>query len=53
MNITAFGNDGRLDVGVALDPAALEQPDLLIECLTDAFDSYITAAADGVSPQPV
>ena len=22
MNITAFGNDGRLDVGVALDPAA-------------------------------
>ena len=34
MNITAFGNDDRLDVGIALDPAALEQPDLLVECLT-------------------
>ena len=47
MNITAFGNDERLDVGIALDPAALSQPDLLVECLTDAFDSYVTAAANG------
>ena len=44
MNITAFGNDDRLDVGIALDPAALTQPDLLIDCLTDAFDSFVTAA---------
>jgi hypothetical protein len=47
MNITAFGNDDRLDVGIALDPAAFTQPDLLIECLTDAFDSFVTAAGTG------
>ena len=45
MNITALGNDDRLDVGIALDHAAVEQPDLLVECLTDAFDSYVTTAA--------
>jgi hypothetical protein len=47
MNITAFGNDDRLDVGIALDPAALTQPDLLIECLTDAFHSFVTASGIG------
>ena len=26
-------------------PPRLERPDLLVECLTDAFDSYVTAAA--------
>jgi diacylglycerol O-acyltransferase len=45
MNITAFGNDDRLDVGIALDPAVLTRPDLLVECLRDAFDSYVTTAA--------
>jgi hypothetical protein len=49
MNITAFGNDDRLDVGIALDSAALTQPDLLIDCLTDAFDSFVTAAGAGAS----
>jgi hypothetical protein len=49
MNITAFGNNDRLDVGIALDPAALTQPDLLIDCLTDAFDSFVTAAGAGAS----
>ena len=33
MNITAFGNDDRLDVGIALDPAAFAEPDLLVDCL--------------------
>ncbi|HEY5877158.1 MAG TPA: WS/DGAT domain-containing protein, partial [Ilumatobacteraceae bacterium] len=47
MNITAFGNDDRLDVGIALDPASLTQPDFLIECLTDAFDSFVTAGGSG------
>ena len=47
MNITAFGKDDRLDVGVALDHAAIEQPELLVQCLTDAFDSYVTAALGG------
>jgi hypothetical protein len=52
MNITAFGNDDRLDVGIALDPAAVTQPDLLIKCLTEAFDSYIDTAANGARVQP-
>ena len=45
MNITAFGNDDRLDVGIAVDAVAIEQPELLVECLSEAFDSYVTAAA--------
>ena len=47
MNITAFGKDDRLDVGIALDHAAIERPELLVECLTEAFDSYVTAALAG------
>ncbi len=47
MNITAFGNNGRLDVGIALDPIALSHPELLVQCLTDAFEGYVTAAANG------
>jgi diacylglycerol O-acyltransferase / wax synthase len=45
MNITAFGNDGRLDVGIALDSVAIAEPDLLIECLTEAFARYAEAAS--------
>lgn len=52
MNITAFGNDGRLDVGIALDPIAVTQPDLLVECLTEAFSSYAVAAANGGRDAP-
>jgi WS/DGAT/MGAT family acyltransferase len=51
MNITAFGNDDRLDVGVALDPAVLTDADLLIECLTEAFDGYLKAAATGAGDE--
>ena len=47
MNITAFGNDDRLDVGIALDPAAIEEPDVLVECLTETFAAYAAAASDG------
>ena len=49
MNITAFGNDGRLDVGIALDSVAIAEPELLIECLHEAFDGYLATAA---SPTP-
>ena len=51
MNVTAFGSDGRLDVGIALDPVAFTQPDLLVECLREAFDGLVTAAADGSAEQ--
>jgi diacylglycerol O-acyltransferase len=51
LNITAFGNGERLDVGIALDSVAITQPDLLIECLTEAFDSYV-ATAGSLTPEP-
>jgi diacylglycerol O-acyltransferase / wax synthase len=43
VNITAFGNEDRLDVGVALDAAAITDPELLRECLLAAFGSYLPA----------
>ena len=46
MNITAFGNDDRLDVGIALDSVAIAEPELLIECLREAFDGYLATAAN-------
>ena len=47
MNITAFANGDRLDVGVALDPSAFAEPDVLVACLTDAFAGYVAAAGNG------
>jgi hypothetical protein len=44
MNITAFGNGDRLDVGVALDTSAFADPDHLVACLHDAFAEYIASA---------
>jgi hypothetical protein len=49
MNITAFGNGDRLDIGVALDPAAFDEPDVLLSCLSAAFAGYVRAAADGAA----
>jgi len=37
VNLTAFGNKDRLDVGVALDPAAITEPAVFLECLGEAF----------------
>ncbi len=37
VNLTAFGKDDGLDVGIALDPAAITEPAVLLECLEDAF----------------
>jgi diacylglycerol O-acyltransferase / wax synthase len=48
MNITALGNADRLDVGLALDPSAFADPELLVGCLTEAFAGYVAAAGDGV-----
>jgi WS/DGAT/MGAT family acyltransferase len=44
MNITAFGNEDRLDIGVAIDPSAIAEPDYLIDCLTRSFDTYRSAS---------
>ncbi len=40
MNITAFGNGDRLDVGVSLDPVTVTEPDALLECLSAAFKTF-------------
>jgi WS/DGAT/MGAT family acyltransferase len=40
VNITALGNDDRLDVGVALDPAAITEPDTFLDSLKEAFESF-------------
>jgi diacylglycerol O-acyltransferase len=44
MNITGFGNGDRLDVGLTLDPTAIEEPELLLECLTAAFQAFAPKA---------
>jgi WS/DGAT/MGAT family acyltransferase len=37
VNLTAFATKDRLDVGVALDPAAITEPAVFLECLGEAF----------------
>jgi diacylglycerol O-acyltransferase len=37
INITGFGIDDRLDIGLGLDPGAIEKPEILVECMVDAF----------------
>ena len=49
LNITALGNDDRLDVGVALDPAAITDPDVFLQSLTEAFEMFGRAARAGLS----
>jgi diacylglycerol O-acyltransferase / wax synthase len=41
VNLTAFATNDRLDVGVALDPAAITEPALFLECLDEAFTSLV------------
>ena len=45
MNITAFGNGDRLDVGVTLDPASVTEPEVLLGCLAAAFESFAPGPA--------
>jgi diacylglycerol O-acyltransferase / wax synthase len=40
MNITGFGVDDRLDIGIGLDPTAVAEPEMLVECMVDAFQSF-------------
>ena len=46
LNITALGNEDRLDIGIAIDSSVIRQPDLLIESLTEAFAGFGTSVAD-------
>ena len=40
MNLTAFGNGDRLDVGVTLDPVAVAEPETFFSCLAAAFERF-------------
>jgi WS/DGAT/MGAT family acyltransferase len=42
LNVTAFGSHRDLDIGVALDPAAITDPDGFRECLVEAFHRLVT-----------
>jgi WS/DGAT/MGAT family acyltransferase len=41
VNLTGFANDDRLDVGIAVDPVAIADPELLVGCLTEAFEQFV------------
>jgi diacylglycerol O-acyltransferase / wax synthase len=43
VNITGYGVDDRLDVGIALDPSTITEPELLIECMMKAFEGFVAA----------
>jgi hypothetical protein len=57
MNATAFGNDDRIDVGLAFDPVDIADPDLLVACMAEAFGGLVvadaTVSASHVEPVPV
>ena len=40
MNITGFGVDDRLDIGLGLDPTAIAEPEVLVECMVEAFQRF-------------
>jgi diacylglycerol O-acyltransferase / wax synthase len=49
VNLTAFANKDRIDVGIALDPAAITQPAVFLECLGEAFAKLVPRAG---APSP-
>jgi WS/DGAT/MGAT family acyltransferase len=44
VNFTAFATKDRLDVGIALDPAAITEPTLFLECLAEAYSALAPRA---------
>jgi diacylglycerol O-acyltransferase len=46
LNLTAFGNADRLDVGIALDPGAITEPEVLLGCILEAYHAYVPAAEE-------
>jgi hypothetical protein len=39
-NATVMSNDGRLDVGIMIDPAAIDDPDRFENLVQQVFDGY-------------
>jgi len=44
LNATAFSYDGDLHVGINMDPAAVAQPKLLVECLKASFEEVLAVS---------
>lgn len=44
LNVTVFSYDGTLHYGINIDPAAVTDPDLLVQCITEGIDE-VTALA--------
>jgi hypothetical protein len=49
INVTAFSYDGTMHVGINMDPAAVSQPKLLVECLKGGFQEVL-AVPDLAAP---
>ena len=53
VNVTTFSYDGVMHVGINMDPAAVSQPKLLVECLKSGFEEVLAmpdrAATDAVA----
>ncbi len=47
VNVTAFGNGDSLDLGIATDPVAIRDPEVLVECLQQAFARLADDAHQG------
>ena len=43
MNITAMSHNGQLDIGFFMDPAAIDDPDELRECMRTAYKRLLVA----------
>jgi hypothetical protein len=50
MNVTGFAIGDRLDVGITLDPAAIDHPELLLGCIGSAFEGFASAADETTAP---
>ena len=44
VNLTGFGIEDRLDIGIALDPNAVAEPKVFVDCLVAAFASFESSA---------
>jgi hypothetical protein len=51
VNLTAFGNGDRLDVGITFDPVAISEPNTLLDCLSAAFRNLTGARERPSAPR--
>jgi hypothetical protein len=44
LNVTLFSYDGAIRMGINSDPAAVPDPDVLVECLQKGLDEVLSVA---------